>query len=254
MPTVLRRRGVSRHAGLPTLRRELEEAHAEAARQAQEQELARQEQEALTQRFEQERRDLLAEAERLRQLAGGLQAERDQLAAAGDQQEALPSHAEVWRRFDELAARAETQRVEMERLHEEIAAAAQQPEAEPAGVLGRLFGRAPAPRRLSSDPGGLARRIDSMRVDVAVERERALRVVAEMAKANLERQLSDALAQLRQASERAVPAAPAGNLISLPHGGGPAGPTGDYRDFLTPPASPPKSSTPGRPRRVEGPI
>src|SRR5262249_35285021 len=161
------------------------------------------------------------------------------LAAAGEAAGAPPAHAEVWRRFDELSARVETQRAEMERLHEEIQAAAQPQEPEQVGVLGRLFGQAPAPRPPSASPGGPMRRIDTMRVDVAVERERALRVVAEMAKANLERQLADALAQLRAVSERAVPAAPAGNLISLPTGGPPAA-QGDYRDFLTPQAAPAK--------------
>jgi hypothetical protein len=74
-----------------------------------------------------------------------------------------------------------------------------------------------------------------------------------MARANLERQLADALAQLRLAHERPGPAAPAGNVISMPPGHV-AGPQPDYRDFLSPPASTPRSTPPARPRRVEDPI
>lgn len=68
--------------------------------------------------------------------------------------------------------------------------------------LSRLWSRVPGDQgEESSSSDLLSRRLDALRIDAVLERERTLRVVAEAVQADLEQQLNEALAQLRNFTE-----------------------------------------------------
>jgi chromosome segregation ATPase len=127
--------------------------------------------------MEKEREELRAESERLR----------------SDRTPAAATPPVLTRRYEELQARIEALRVVVEESQGRTAAPVK------GGLFSRLMGRGAQPKVADTVP--LGRRMDTLRVDVAVERERALRVTAEAARTHAERQLADALAMLRERGE-----------------------------------------------------
>src|SRR4051812_34501639 len=100
------------------------------------------------------------------------------------------------RRYEELQARIEALRVELEQSH---SGSPGKGAPDKGGLFSRLMGRGTQPNPADVVPVG--RRLDTLRVDAAVERERALRIAAEAARAYAEKQLADAQAMLRERGE-----------------------------------------------------
>ncbi len=220
-------------ANLETVRAELADVQKRAASGAG----GRDQLAALTQRFEQERTALLTEIDRLRR-------EAESQAAVNLTPVPLPSYAEVSTRYGELVAQVEGLRDDLERFQGGGAGRGGR-----TGILGRLFGRSPEPSGPPA-PAGLGRRLDSMRVEVAVDRERSLRTLIELEKVALQKQLDDALARLRLVEERDPQRHPGDDMNSQPFGAKSA-PRPEDRVFLDPPASASQANRPNRPRRVE---
>jgi chromosome segregation ATPase len=167
------------------------------------------------QKHDAERDSLRAEADRLREELTSLRTEHDRLAAQKPEQQRPPSHGEIALRYHELLGQVEDLRIQLEQLQEGIAGQARK------GVLGRLFGRSSEAEKVSPDTAGMGRRVDALRVDVAVERERALRSLTELEKTSLERQLADAQARLRALGDHGPQARPGTIEELLPFSSGP---------------------------------
>jgi hypothetical protein len=188
----------------------------------------------------------LAEAARVA-LAADLQKARAELAEARERAASLPaapSYAEISAHYSELLTRVDSLRLDVEQLQEEGTGR----RAGKTGVLGRLLGRSPAPSTAPEvDPAGVGRRLDTLRVEVAVDRERALRTLVELEKVALQKQLADVLGRLRQAEERDPQRQQAGEAMPLPFGGKSVMRPED-RVFLDPPAPASQGNRPSRPR------
>ena len=134
-------------------------------------------------------RDQLTAAEKERE---ELRAECERLRSEETTAPAMP--AVLSRRYEEIIKRLDALGAEVEHSTGKDAP-------DKGGWLSRLTGRGGQPT--SSDVVPIGRRLDTLRIDAAVERERALRIVAEAARAYAEKQLADAQAMLRERGEAA---------------------------------------------------
>ncbi len=188
----------AREAELLRLRTESTQQAEELARTARAQDVGRTELSEARSRLtavEKEREEFRAECERLR----------------SERTTAPTMPTVLTRRYDELHTRLEAIVVEVEQPHGVKNAPNK------GGFLSRLMGRGGEPKPAEVVP--LFRRLDTLRVDVAVERERALRITAEAARAYAEKQLADAQAVLRERGESARLQAQRGEeAITVPFG------------------------------------
>jgi hypothetical protein len=153
-----------------------------------------------------------------------------------------PSYAELSVHYGDLIAQVDAMRLDVERL---LTGGGAGQKGGKSGLFGRLLGRAPEQAEPPPDPTDVARRLDTLRVEVAVDRERSLRTLVELEKVALQKQLTDALARLRQTEGRGAQPAPASSEpIPLPFGAK-SPPRPEDRVFLE---QPPQGNRPNRPR------
>lgn len=229
----------SRQRKIALLHEELSAAQRQGKNEAAMEEREREHAQALAQ--VQEERDLArSESAALARSLAELRGEHDRLSAELGTNISRRAEADVMQKYLDLEAKFQSVVEQMTQQRETVSAST-----EKKATKSRLWSRGSGSEEDVSGANSLERRLDSLKVEAAVERERSLRMIAEAARVDLERQLAAALALPRAKTE--------------PNGKGNLPPTEEViplpyqppRPPKSPPSEPPSPRTPGMPRRLE---